>query len=70
MIEWSRGEGKEEDWVETEVDGVFGYVDEEEGDHASGLVMLVRIWSIVMLRLGVMWNELNDGRKYSEDQEG
>lgn len=40
--------------METEVDGVFGEVDEEEGEHASpgkGLV-LVRDWSFVMLRIG------------------
>ena len=56
-FEWGRGEGEEQHWVETEIDGVFGNVDEEEGEHATGGVMLVKIWGIMMLRLEVLWNE-------------
>ena len=41
---WGGGEGKEEGWGDALVDGVFGNVDEEEGEHAVRDVSSCECW--------------------------
>lgn len=53
MFEWGGGEGKEQHRVETEIDGVFGNIDEEKGEHTSGGMILVKLWGIQMLNFTI-----------------
>ena len=61
MIEWSGFEGKEEGGGDALVDGVFGYVDEEEREHtADSVIIELKLGGAVGPTMARRGNELGE----------